>query len=268
MADKLRRMTETVGKRINETLHVRHVFIENNMSKEDFLKEFQFALDEADKLNAQKFDFYFVGHGHSAYGGWVMNSHGDINNLNQNTVKIKDVLTIINNKNMMIGFEITSESCYSGEICHQAKKWCEENPSYHFKYLIVNASTFRLNKGVWGKYRRFKRATIVGVDKGVTKEEAAKAQEQYGGTFGLTTFDSRKTHEIEYENARDKNNIFPYPIWTQYPHLGSDAFSTDDNKTIDNKPNPHYNPKIREEFNSCFWKDTSENVLDKCYKHF
>jgi hypothetical protein len=40
MADKLRRMTETVGKRINETLHVRHVFLENNMSKEDFLKEF------------------------------------------------------------------------------------------------------------------------------------------------------------------------------------------------------------------------------------
>ena len=164
MADKKRRTIETLSKRINETLHVRNVFLANNMSKEDFLREFKFALDEADKLNAQKFDFYFVGHGHEAYGGWVMNSRGEVNNLGRDTVKIQDILSIINNKNMTIGFEITSESCYSGEICHQAKKWIEENPHYHFKYLLINASTFRKNKGVWGKYRRFKRATIVGVD--------------------------------------------------------------------------------------------------------
>jgi len=94
-----------------------------------------------------------------------MDSGGDLINC---LIIIDEILDIINESKMQIGFEITSESCYSGELCHRAKNWFEKNVNYTFKYLIINSSTFRKNRGVWGKYRRFKRAAIVSVEKGIT----------------------------------------------------------------------------------------------------
>lgn len=47
---------------------------------------------------------------------------------------------------MRIGYEITSESCYSGKICHEAKEWWEDNkfieegianPNFYPKYLVI-----------------------------------------------------------------------------------------------------------------------------------
>ena len=42
--------------------------------------------------------------------------------------------------------EITSESCYSGMICHNAKKWWEEtkeNGNLDIKHLIIMSSTYK-----------------------------------------------------------------------------------------------------------------------------
>ena len=48
------------------------------------------------------------------------------------------------------------------------------------------------------------------------KDKAKKAQQEYGDKFGLTTFDSRKTDKTCYNDLKekDKDNIFPYPIYT------------------------------------------------------
>jgi len=34
------------------------------MTRDDFIKEFKDALEDAEERKANKFDFYFVGHGH------------------------------------------------------------------------------------------------------------------------------------------------------------------------------------------------------------
>jgi len=43
------------------------------------------------EMNVDKFDCYYVGHGHEGDGGWVMNSSGE-NNLQSSVVVIDDVL--------------------------------------------------------------------------------------------------------------------------------------------------------------------------------
>jgi hypothetical protein len=89
-------------------------------------------------------------------------------------LEIEEVLDLMHEKNMHVGFEITSESCYSGMACHKAKNWMEDNKdNCNFKYLVMTGSTYALNKGVWGAYRRFKTNSIVSEkDGGITKEKA------------------------------------------------------------------------------------------------
>ena len=74
---------------------------------------------------------------------------------------------------MDVGFEITSESCYSGKACHVAKDWMEKKGECYFKYLVMTGSTYKNNSGEWGAYRRFKKASIVSLeDGGISKEKA------------------------------------------------------------------------------------------------
>ena len=39
----------------------------------------------------------------------------------QNVLEITEVLELMHKTDMNIGYEITSESCYSGKACHEAK---------------------------------------------------------------------------------------------------------------------------------------------------
>ena len=74
-------------------------------------------------------------------------------------VNIVEILDMVNLSEFSNDFELTSESCFSGEICHQAKKWIEEKrkaKDKQFRQLSITSSTYRTNKGIWGEYRKFK----------------------------------------------------------------------------------------------------------------
>lgn len=90
-----------------------------------------------------------------------MNGGDGITNIKLCIVEIGEILDLMDKTDLEIGYEITMESCYSGKACHAAKQWIEKNPNYYFKYVLIHASTYMSNKGIWGRYRRFKRKTIV-----------------------------------------------------------------------------------------------------------
>jgi len=87
----------------------------------------ELALNDAEKLDVTNVLIYYVGHGNKTDGGWIMNGGEGINDMQLCVVEIGEILNLINNNfDMDIGYEITSESCYSGKACHEAKKWFEE----------------------------------------------------------------------------------------------------------------------------------------------
>lgn len=81
-------------------------------------------------------------------------------NVDKQIVNINEILELLNLSQFANDFELTSESCFSGEICHQAKDWIEEkrkNKEKAFRQLSITSSTYRKNKGIWGNYRKLKK---------------------------------------------------------------------------------------------------------------
>ena len=54
-----------------------------------------------------------------------MNGGDGITNISICYVEIGEILTLMHNTDLEIGYEITMESCYSGKACHAAKQWIE-----------------------------------------------------------------------------------------------------------------------------------------------
>jgi hypothetical protein len=124
-------------------------------------------------------------------------------------------------------FELTSESCFSGEICHVAKDWIEEkrkNKDKQFRQLSITSSTYRANKGIWGDYRKFKNGMTT---LHATTDDMIKAQREYVRKLGTTKFNSRHNYTKCYQKLKNKENAFPFPIYTAYPDLALFPQGTD-----------------------------------------
>lgn len=124
-------------------------------------------------------------------------------------------------------FELTSESCFSGEICHVAKDWIEEkrkNKDKQFRQLSITSSTYRANKGIWGDYRKFKNGMTT---LHATTDDMIKAQREYVRKLGTTKFNSRHNYTKCYQKVKNKENAFPFPIYTAYPDLALFPQGTD-----------------------------------------
>lgn len=166
------------------------------------LKIIKNALSEAHKYKASKFILYYVGHGHETQGGWVTylpeGKGNAIVDVDKQVVNIIEILEILNLSDYGNDFELTSESCYSGEICHQAKDWIEEkrrNKDKQFRQLSITSSTYRTNKGIWGDYRKFKNGMTT---LHASTEDMVKAQREYVRKLGTTKFNSRLNYTKNY----------------------------------------------------------------------
>ena len=161
MNAKKRRVIDNLDKRINEVLIIKKVFIQLQLKKTNVLHQIESALNDAEKENTTKFVIFYAGHGHEEYGGWVTHvpEKGVKVEQDQKMIHIKEILNIIKHSNYEENVEITSDSCHSGMICHQAKKWFESHSNRDdicFKNIFIMASTYKKNKGAWGRYRNFK----------------------------------------------------------------------------------------------------------------
>lgn len=61
-----------------------------------------------------------------------------------------------------------------------------------FKSLFVMASTYKDNRGVWGRYRKYKNLHSTEF---TTPEQQAKIQRDYVRGFGTTIYDSRENYK-------------------------------------------------------------------------
>ena len=81
------------------------------------------ALEEADKMKADKICIYYVGHGHK--DGWVTYPVDETED-GKKYVHVEDILNAVKESDFDKSVEIISESCYSGKVCHNAKEWWEK----------------------------------------------------------------------------------------------------------------------------------------------
>jgi translation initiation factor 2 alpha subunit (eIF-2alpha) len=69
-AKKLR-VINAIDKRIKETLRMKPIYVNMNLSVKTVLDYIKEALDDAQAMKATKLLIYYCGHGHPDYGGWV-----------------------------------------------------------------------------------------------------------------------------------------------------------------------------------------------------
>lgn len=93
MLEKQRRIKEALSKKINENVIVKNFLVQDALTKKQFIKAFKGALDEALKKGVDKFELYYVGHGHEHDGAWVM---GRDPNDSNHLIQFKEILNIIN----------------------------------------------------------------------------------------------------------------------------------------------------------------------------
>jgi len=151
-----------VDRGIKETLKIKPILVDMQITVKDIIDHVKEAMQNAMEMRATKLVLYYVGHGHEEYGGWVTHwkDDGSTAGLKRDKfVHVHDILNAIESHEYDdLSVEITSESCFSGQICHQAKTWWEDlqDGERGFNSLRVLGSTYKGNKGVWGKYREFK----------------------------------------------------------------------------------------------------------------
>lgn len=68
---------------------------------------------------------YYCGHGHANDGAWVCYKLDDSSEKNEYLIT-NEVLDMFTEKNWTKSIEITSESCFSGYFCKNAKEWIDE----------------------------------------------------------------------------------------------------------------------------------------------
>ena len=107
-------------------------------------------------MKIHRFMIYYSGHGRDGSGAWIFSINQPTLNFEDVTLTITEILDIVNDIGFDDVIEITSDSCYSGALCHEAKAWWEKHPNRNIKVLFVKASTYKEVKAVWGRYTRLR----------------------------------------------------------------------------------------------------------------
>ena len=96
------------------------------------------------------FLMYYSGHGSEKNGSWIVSmdpNNTDILNLDSSRVHIDNVLDMFQESGFTGNVEISSDSCYSGQVCFIAKTWWErqqtEGVKLHMSSLKVAGTTHR-----------------------------------------------------------------------------------------------------------------------------
>ena len=107
-----------------------------------------------------------------------------------------EILEVIKESGFNKQVELTSDSCYSGQLCYAAKKWWEDNIRNHaftgpdksqIGILRINATTYKHSRGVWAKYRKCKNKVM---NMGDSNDKIDEENKKYSDKFGLSFFTS------------------------------------------------------------------------------
>ena len=92
--------------------------------------------------NAETFMINYTGHGDPHSGGWIVNMLEESQDATSGTVTIDDVLDIFTQSEFKGSMEISSDSPYSGKLCHAAKDYFTRNnlDELKLKYKIMGAT--------------------------------------------------------------------------------------------------------------------------------
>ena len=113
------------------------------------------AIKEAINKKCNSFVIYYSGHGSIEHGGWMINLEKASLDMFESIVTLDEVLKVIDESEYKGDVEITSDSCYSGQICYHAKAWWEKHKRNghnisKIKNLRVVASSHGKLRSEWG----------------------------------------------------------------------------------------------------------------------
>ena len=77
--------------------------------------------------NCTLFMIYYSGHGVKSNGAWQVNLEKVTLELEASYVTLHEIFKVIDEAEYNGEVEITSDSCYAGKLCYEAKQWWEEN---------------------------------------------------------------------------------------------------------------------------------------------
>ena len=95
------------------------------MSKEELLKAITEECTKAVNLNTTTLTLYYSGHGRKGDGAWKTTKEGSLEmhfDAEEIYIELHEILNAIIASGYKNNLEITSDSCYSGELCLIAQK--------------------------------------------------------------------------------------------------------------------------------------------------
>ena len=84
------------------------------------------SLQDAIAKRITSLQIYYTGPGIRENGEWVTYDSSDRSKL-IDKINIHEIMNLVKDSKYKHNIEIVSDSNFSGEICHQAKAWMEEN---------------------------------------------------------------------------------------------------------------------------------------------
>ena len=80
-----------------------------------------------------KITFYYCGHGYATNGDWVCYPDKAGATSTQDYFNVDDLLNLVDSSDYDKSIEITTESCFSGNMCKKAKDWIERRQANRCK---------------------------------------------------------------------------------------------------------------------------------------
>ena len=101
------------------------------LTKTNLLGKLREALTMAVANKASRFFLYYTGHGDSETGGWKTFLKELSLEFTANTISIEEILDVVKETKFSGHMEITSDSCFSGLLCHAAREyWMKKEHNY------------------------------------------------------------------------------------------------------------------------------------------
>ena len=100
--------------------------------------------ERAKDFNIARVLLFYSGHGDPKTGNWVTYS-GEGLDEKYYRLSITEILDLIVKTGYDKEVEFTTDACYSGKQCFEAKKWWEKNKG-KLKMLVVNTTSYRYKK--------------------------------------------------------------------------------------------------------------------------
>lgn len=114
--------------RINVDMTSVSPLLKRNTGKKDIIEYIEKNTKNCMNDNIDKILIYYSGHGKEEDGSWVTYTNKTEGlDMEEYCIKIEEVLDTIKKCGFNNHLEITSDACYSGKSCYNAKVWWEDD---------------------------------------------------------------------------------------------------------------------------------------------